>query len=271
MSLAGAPMQLSPGAVANSADLLVFLVVGLFAGAHCLGMCGPLVSIYAERVSEHTESRREDTLTLFAVRQHLLFNLGRTAGYAAMGALFGFLGGAVFTSIDAVAPVGDAVRGATGVLVGLFILAAGFSYMFRGTHASVPDRIAGFSRLFGWVSGHLTGRIDRLAGSPRIVGLGTVHAVLPCPIIYPAYLYAFAIGDPVRGGLSLGVLGLGTIPTLLAYGTVLGTVSPERRAALHRGLGATFLLLGYIPLSHGLMLLGFDVPHLDVPFYQPLA
>jgi len=82
---------------------------------------------------------------------------------------------------------------------------------------------------------------------------------------------AFAIGDPVRGGLSLGVLGLGTIPTLLAYGTVLGSVSPERRATLHRGLRATFLLLGYIPLSHGLLLLGFDVPTLEVPFYQPLV
>lgn len=271
MGPAGTPLQLSPDAVATSADLLVFLVVGLFAGAHCLGMCGPLVSIYAERVTDHADSRREDTLTLFVVRQHLLFNLGRAAGYAAVGALFGFLGGAVFTSVDALAQVGDAVRGATGILVGLFILAAGLSYILRGTHASIPGRISGGSGLFGWVSGHLTSRIDRLAGSPRIVGLGTVHAVLPCPIIYPAYLYAFAIGDPVRGGLSLGVLGLGTIPTLLAYGTILGTVSPDRRASLHRALGATFLLLGYIPLSHGLVLLGVDVPHLNLPFYQPLA
>lgn len=271
MGPAGTPVQLSPGAVASSVDLLVFLVVGLFAGAHCLGMCGPLVSIYADRVAEHSESRRDDTLTLFVVRQHLLFNIGRTAGYAAVGALFGFLGGAVFTSIDAVARVGDAVRGATGILVGLFILAVGVSYVSGGMHTPIPERISGVSGLFNWVNGHLTSRINRIAGSPRIVGLGSVHAVLPCPIIYPAYLYAFVIGSPVRGGLALGVLGLGTIPTLLAYGTMLGTVSTEHRATLHRGLGVVFLLLGYIPLSHGLMLLGFDVPHLNVPYYQPLA
>jgi sulfite exporter TauE/SafE len=264
-------VQLSTDAVAGSADLLVFLVVGLFAGAHCLGMCGPLVSIYADRVAEHSESRREDTLTLFAVRQHLLFNAGRAVGYAAIGALFGLLGGTLFTSIDAVSPVGDVVRGTTGIMVGLFILVAGISYLFRGVHAPLPEGVPGVSKLFNWVSGHLTSRVNRLAGSPRIVGLGTVHAVLPCPIIYPAYLYAFAIGDPVRGGMVLGVLGLGTMPTLLAYGTMIGTVSTKRRVSLHRGLGVAFLLLGYIPLSHGLMLLGFDVPHLNVPYYQPLV
>ncbi|WP_254532474.1 sulfite exporter TauE/SafE family protein [Natrinema gelatinilyticum] len=75
----------------------------------------------------------------------------------------------------------------------------------------------------------------------------------------------------MQGGLALGVLGLGTIPTLLAYGTVLGTVSAKRRASLHRGLGTTFLLLGHISVTHELILLGFDIPHFDVPFYQPLA
>ncbi len=271
MGVPAAALQLSPESVAGSADLLVFLVVGLFAGAHCLGMCGPLVSVYADRIADRSEARRSDTLTLFALRQHLLFNLGRTGAYAAMGALFGLLGGVVFTSVDRVAPVGDGVRGLTGVLVGLFILAAGVSYLLRGSEESMTERVPGANRVFGRVSGVLTERVDRLAGSPRIVGLGAVHSVLPCPIIYPAYLYAFAVGDPVRGGLALGVLGLGTIPALLAYGTMLGSLSASRRASLHHGLGAAFLLLGYIPLSHGLVLLGIDVPHVPLPYYQPLT
>ncbi|MHB9288054.1 sulfite exporter TauE/SafE family protein [Halobacteriales archaeon Cl-PHB] len=269
--LASAVVAVSAGTVTANADLLVFLVVGLLAGAHCLGMCGPLVSVYADRVAQQSDARRDDTLTLFEVRQHLLFNFGRTLGYAAVGALFGLLGGAVFTSVDGVAPLGDGVRGVTGVLVGLFILAAGVSYLFRGTHDSVPANLPGVSRLFGAVSQTLTRHVDRIAGSPRIVGLGTIHAVLPCPIIYPAYLYAFAIGDPLRGGLSLAVLGLGTIPTLLAYGTMIGTLSVRKRVTLHRGLGAAFLVLGYLPLSHGLMLLGIHLPHVPVPYYQPLA
>lgn len=225
MDAVGPPMQLSPDTLANSADLLVFLVVGLFASAHCLGMGDPLVSIYADRVVE----------------------------------------------LDAAVPVGDIVRGATGILIGLCILTGGVSYLFHGMQAPVPERVSGVSSLFNRVSGHLTSRIDRLTDPLGIVGPGTVHAVLPCPIIYPAHLYAFALGDTIRGGLALGVLGLGTMPTLLASETMLGTLFTKRRVSLHRGPGAAFPLLGYILQSNGLMLPGFDVPHLNVLYYQPLT
>jgi len=39
---------------------------------------------------------------------------------------------------------------------------------------------------------------------------------------------------------------------------------------LHRVLGVVFIALGYIPLQHALMLLGVDLPHPPIPFYQPL-
>ena len=263
-------LQLTPETVSANADLAVFFVVGVLAGAHCLGMCGPLVSVYADRVAD-ASSAKQGRLTPFAVRQHALFNLGRTVGYAAVGAVLGLLGALVVASVAEVSPLGNGVRGALGILVGLFILAAGIGYL-RGGTGGLPERTpATLSRVFARVSGALTDRVDRLAGGPGVVLLGTVHAALPCPIIYPGYLYAFAIGDPVRGGLSMAALGLGTMPTLFAYGTVLGSLSAGRRATLHRLLGAAFVVLAYIPLSHGLMLLGVSVPHLPLPFYQPLA
>ncbi|WP_265110056.1 sulfite exporter TauE/SafE family protein [Halosolutus halophilus] len=259
---------------AEHADLLVFLVVGLLAGAHCLGMCGPLVTTYADRMRKakadggRTGRTHEDTLTLFEVRQHGLFNLGRAASYGLLGGLFGLLGGLAFTSADTVAAVGDTVRGAMGILVGIAIIASGLYYL-RG-RAGVPHGLPVVGTVFGWLSGLLASRVDRLAGSPGIVGLGAVHGLLPCPIIYPAYLYAFALGDPLRGALSLAVLGIGTIPTLFLYGTILTSIGTANRVRLHRGLGAAFLLLGYLPLQHGLMLYGIHLPHPPVPFYQPL-
>jgi len=33
-------------------DVLLFLVIGLLGGAHCIGMCGPLVTVYAGRMRE---------------------------------------------------------------------------------------------------------------------------------------------------------------------------------------------------------------------------
>lgn len=259
----------SAGAIAaGNVDLLVFLVVGLLAGAHCLGMCGPLVTAYADRFNPQRGTKRGNALTLYEVRQHSLFNLGRAGSYALLGGLFGLLGGLAFASVDAVSAVGDGVRATVGILVGVAIIASG-AYYLRGRSGG-PHGLPVVGPAFAWVSGRLTGRIDRLANSPGIAGLGAIHGLLPCPIIYPAYLYAFALGDPVRGALSLGILGLGTIPTLFAYGTALGSLGTENRVRLHRVLGVAFIVLGYIPLQHGLMLYGVHLPHPPIPFYQPL-
>ena len=254
---------------AGNVDLLVFLLIGLLAGAHCLGMCGPLVTAYADRFGGSTEARRSDALTTYEVRQHTLFNLGRAASYALLGGLFAVVGAVAFASADQVVAAGDTVRGSVGILVGIAIIASGLYYL-RGS-AGIPHGVPVVGPAFGWVSGLLASRIDRLANSPGIVGLGAIHGLLPCPIIYPAYLYAFALGDPIRAALSLGVLGLGTIPALFIYGTMLGSLSATNRVRLHRALGVAFLVLGYVPLQHGLMVLGIvHLPHPPLPFYQPL-
>ncbi|MDZ7731049.1 MAG: sulfite exporter TauE/SafE family protein [Natrialbaceae archaeon] len=251
---------MAESAVTGSFDLLAFLLVGVLAGAHCLGMCGPLVSVYADRLSG------EEALTPFAVQQHALFNLGRTAGYATVGAVFGFLGGAIYLTFETVTATGTVVRAGSGVVVGLLVIVTGIGYIGRGARADPIEFIPILPRVFRWVSDRLTSHVDRLVHSPGIVGLGMVHAILPCPIIYPAYLVAFAMGDPLLGALSLGVLGLGTIPTLFAYGTLVGTLSARRRQILHRGLGVAFIVLGFVPLLHGLMLAGVPVPHVEIPY-----
>ncbi|AGB15242.1 hypothetical protein Halru_0615 [Halovivax ruber XH-70] len=255
--------------VGANVDLAVFLVVGVLAGAHCLGMCGPLVTTYGDRMSAGSSTRRDDDLSVFEVRQHLLFNLGRTASYALIGGLFGLLGALAFASLDATMAVGNGVRAATGVLVGIAIIASGLYYL-RG-RAGVPGHgLPVVGPLFATVSGALTSHVDRLANGPGIVLLGGLHGLLPCPIIYPAYLYAFAQGTPLRGALSLAVLGLGTIPTLFVYGTLVSAISPSTRVHLHRVLGVAFVALGYFPLKMGLMAFGVDLPGPSLPFYSGL-
>ncbi|MCU4800362.1 sulfite exporter TauE/SafE family protein [Halobacteria archaeon HArc-gm2] len=245
------------------ADLPVFLVVGVLAGAHCLGMCGPLVTLYGDHVDASRDRRRTGHLTLRAVRQHVLFNLGRASSYALVGAAAGLLGAVVFDSAAAVQGVGDGLRGAVGVLVGMLVVAVGVSYLLGG--AGALHRFVPGGGPFGRLVTVATNRVDRLAAGPGIAGLGALHGLFPCPIIYPAYLYAFAVGDPVRGGLSLLVLGLGTVPTLLLYGLFLDAVGVAHRRRLHRALGVAFVVLGYLLLAHGLMLFGVHVPHPTIP------
>ena len=271
---AGSGLGVVPAAIgvgdlsASGVEAGVFLAIGALGGAHCLGMCGPLVSVYADRLNA-TEPDTEG-LSRHQLRQHALFNLGRAAGYAAVGALLAAVGALTIGAADVTLALGNGLRGATGILIGGLIMAAGASYLGGGAGGVVrlPAVVAApFRRVSAW----LTTRVDAFVGDFRIVGLGLGHAFLPCPIIYPAYLYAFAIGDPLRAAFLLGVLGLGTFPTLFAYGTALGSLSAGRRRSMHRVLGAAFLLLGYLPLSHGLMLLGVHLPHPMVPIYQPLG
>ena len=250
--------------------LAVFLLIGLLGGAHCLGMCGPLVSTYADRMrgGDDGAGRRGGHLTVRQVRQHALFNLGRATSYAALGALFGLAGSVVFVTGRTVTTVAADVHALTGILVGGVIVAVGIRYALRLEMQSLP--VPGIDRASGLVTRRIVPRVDSWVGDWRIAGLGAAHGLLPCPLLYPAFLYAFVQGSALGGAVALGALGVGTVPALFLFGTVFQSVSVETRLRMHRVLGVAFVALGYIPLQHGLATLGVPLPHPPIPYYAPL-
>jgi sulfite exporter TauE/SafE len=258
---------------AGSVELTAFLLIGLLGGAHCLGMCGPLVTMYADRFGGRDDADRpgQSRVSFYEARQHMLFNVGRTVSYAAFGGLFGLAGALMYDAASVVLLVGDVVRATFGTAVGVVVVATGVRYVRGGyggigVAAGLPV-LGRFTGAFRWLQSRIDGWVD----GPGIVGLGVIHGLLPCPLIYPAYLYAFARGSPVAGVVTLAVLGLGTIPSLFVYGTVVGSVDPASRERIHRALGVAFVLLGLMPIAHGLSLFGVPVPHVDPPIYQPLT
>lgn len=244
-------------------DVALFLVIGLLAGAHCIGMCGPLVTVYASRMDGGSATGKRDAhLTTYEVRQHALFNLGRTASYTLLGAIFGALGGLLFVTAESLTPLVESIRGGVGLLVGGFVIATGVYYLLGRTTGGV--HLPGLERLTSWLMTH----VDRLANGPGIVGLGAVHGLLPCPVLYPAFLYAFATGSPTGGALALAALGIGTVPAVFVYGTVIDAVDVVHRRRVHRLLGVAFVVLGYVLFAHGLMSIGIHLPHPELPFYD---
>jgi sulfite exporter TauE/SafE len=254
-------------------DVALFLLIGVLGGAHCIGMCGPLVTMYSKQMRPQPDGgtpvasgrNRQGHLTTYEVRQHALFNVGRAATYSVVGAVFGGLGSLVFVTADQLTPVAGLLRGGLGVVVGGFIVVAGLRYAVGET--ATATRIPGVDRATSWIAT----RVHRHVNSPSVVGLGALHAFLPCPILYPAYLFALASGSPVTGGVALGALGVGTIPAVFLYGTVIQSVDVDHRRRLHRALGLVFVVLGYVLLAHGLMALGIHIPHPGLPHYQPLG
>jgi sulfite exporter TauE/SafE len=253
-------------------DVVLFFAIGLLAGAHCIGMCGPLVTVYANTMTAprtdggtQTVSRgRRSHLTLYEVRQHALFNVGRTASYALIGAVMGLLGNLVFVGMGELMRTANYIRGVVGLGVGTFVIVTGVYYLFG--RFSFGGHVPGTQR----ITHYLTQRIERLASGPSILALGALHGLLPCPVLYPAYLFAFTTGSAVTGGVALAALGLGTIPAVFAYGTLIDSVDVVHRRRLHRVLGLLFVILGYVLFAHGLMAVGIHVPHPMLPFWNPL-
>ncbi len=244
--------------------LPVLALVGLLGGAHCIGMCGPLVAMYADRMDD---SGRDDLLSFREIRQHLVFNLGRTVTYTLLGGLFGLAGQLAFVSVREVTLVATEVRAVTGIAVGLVVAVVGASYVAGTGARTVP--IPGIERVTTPVRNALLARVDEWVGDYRIAGLGAVHGFLPCPLLYPVYLYAFVQGSALGGAAALAALGAGTVPAVFVTGTVFDGLDVDGSQRLHRVLGVAFVVLGYIPLQHGLAALGVPLPAVPLPHFQP--
>ncbi|MDS0280898.1 sulfite exporter TauE/SafE family protein [Haloarcula onubensis] len=242
----------------ETTGLAAMVGLGLVGSVHCLGMCGPLVTTYADRLDDG------GPLSLAEIRQQTLFNVGRTGSYTLLGGLFGAAGALVY-DLAALARVGDVVRGGVGVAVGLCILAVGVGYLTRGRAVDLGRSLPLVGDLFARLSSAMVARLDRLVDGPGMVALGAMHGLLPCPLLYPAFLYAATTGSAVTGALSLAALGLGTVPLVFAAGTAFGSLSTRRRATLHRVMGAVFLLLALVPLANGLAAFGVALPKPPLP------
>jgi sulfite exporter TauE/SafE len=93
---------------------------------------------------------RAGHLTTYEVRQHFLFNVGRTMTYAVFGAVFGALGSVVFVTADQLMPIVDLLRDVVGLAAGGFILATGIRYVIGGSGGNI--RIPRAPRVTSWLA-----------------------------------------------------------------------------------------------------------------------
>lgn len=246
-------------------DLVLFFGIGVLGGVHCIGMCGPVVSMYDKA---RTRDGEQGAVSREAMYQHGLFNIGRTVSYAILGCLFGALGGALYLTMESLLAITNPFRGSVGVILGGLIILHGLSSAV-GHQSSILHRLPIPGITVGRLLDGAAGRLNRLADGPGIIGLGLLHGLVPCPMLYAAFVYVFAVGSPTVGGAALTAFGLGTVPAVFLYGTAIGSLDHFRSGRLHRVLGGLFVLLGYVLLAHGLMALGVHIPHPELPHYLP--
>lgn len=225
--------------------LVVMWVAGLLGSlGHCAGMCGPIVAAFG--LAQAREGGR-------AWPRHLLFQAGRVATYAGLGALIGLLGG--FARIQTVRdmheccrPEGQALLAAQAwpwqlwvkLGVGALMLLLGLA-MLAGRRA---DALMEF---------RLPAPLQRLLGRGLGLGavpfaLGMLWGLVPCGLVYMMLLKALDAGTWRMGAAGMAAFGLGNLPVLLGLGLVSTRLSQAWKSALLRlggllvaGMGAGIL------------------------------
>ncbi|MHB1652832.1 MAG: urease accessory protein UreH domain-containing protein [Desulfitobacteriaceae bacterium] len=207
----------------SGASYGLLFIIGLFTSVHCVGMCG---GITLSQVSGGQSFR----IRSFSLAQ---YHLGRILSYTLVGAVLGGIG--------AFASPSERLRGILTVIGGLgmtLFALAGIAPQWFGK-IRLPDFAAGRARAEG-LFGHSSW------------GIGFINGFVPCGPLQGMQLFALASGSAWRGGLSMLVFSLGTIPILLGFGTFVTLLSAKFRSRLVK-LGLLFvLLLGLMMVMRGM-------------------
>lgn len=201
------------------------LMTGLFGSAHCIGMCGGIVSALSLTVDGRTSG------PLF----QLLYNVGRTMTYGLIGLVVGWLGSALAMS--------GSYRQVT---LGLLIFSDILIILIGLGSAGLFTRINVMSLEFARPIQYLTRAVKRLRTLPPALSalpLGLLFGFLPCGLLYAMAITAAGSADPLRGAATMIAFGVGTFPSLFLVGSAAQWFSRKRNWML-KAAGLMVALMG---------------------------
>ncbi len=211
---------------------------GLLGGfGHCIGMCGPIVASYA--LSSRPGATAPERVH---IASHILYNSGRIITYSALGALMG-LAGSFVNIAGRIAGIQNIVAVLTGML--MMIMGMNISGMFGSS---------------AWIERHnapvlnMARHILSLPSWLRFMLLGLVLGLLPCGLSYTIFMAAAGTGSPLQGMILAALFGLGTLPALVLFGTIVSSLSARLRGRIYRAGGFLVILMGFYFLVRGIRL-----------------
>ena len=182
----------------SSTLLATALLMGLAGGPHCVAMCGAACTALG--------SAKPGQVT--GTSAMWLFQLGRLAGYSALGALAAAsMQGLGWLSVQSAAlrPVWSLLHVAAAML-GMMLLVQGRQPLWLEL---------GARRVWTRLRVYLTDT-GRVAGLAAPLALGTVWALLPCGLLYSALLVAALSADAAQGAGVMALFALGSGLSLMA-------------------------------------------------------
>lgn len=213
------------------AVLLSALLLGLMGSFHCLGMCGPIVLA----LPLHGNNVRQK------IWGGLLYNIGRTVTYGAMGAVFGLLGqGLQLIGFQQVVSV---------IMGAVMIISVMFPALFKNQYDLQKSSFRLTARLKKSIA-----QLFSVRSFQSLFFIGLLNGLLPCGLVYIAIAGSIATGSVVAGIWYMVLFGLGTIPMLLALGVAGNLVGTRVRQRINRLIPILVVLVGIFFILRGLNL-----------------
>ncbi|MFN8010709.1 MAG: sulfite exporter TauE/SafE family protein [Holophagaceae bacterium] len=230
----------------------VMWVAGLLGSVgHCAGMCGPLVTAFGM-----AQARRDGRPWV----RHLLFQMGRVATYALLGAAIGWAGG--FARLQTVAdmeaccrPEGQALLASQAWPWQVWVkLGLGALMLLLGLLLVLGRRA---DALMEWSLPKplqtLLGRGLKSGGGPVLLGL--LWGLVPCGLVYMMLVKSLDAGSWRMGAAGMAAFGLGNLPVLLGLGLASTRLGQAWRHRLLRLGGLLVAGMGVYSLVQAVHLL----------------
>jgi sulfite exporter TauE/SafE len=206
--------------------------MGLLGGAHCIAMCGGVVSVFCSAAPTCRGGTR-----LTAAPTWLAYHAGRLASYSILGLAF-----ASFSALTTNPDVLDAVRFGLRGLAAVAMLAVGLHLL------GLPSMLAGAERLGASLWRRVAPLSRRLVPVVRLrqaFVLGALWGLMPCGLLYGALALAASAETTTEGGLVMAAFGLGTLPALLTMSALAQAVARIAASRAPRRIaGAVVLAFG---------------------------
>lgn len=213
-------------------------LLGFLGSLHCAGMCGPLV--LALPIGTGGWGR--------TITGRVLQNTGRVVTYTIMGAIAGAVGRTVALS---------GLQQYVSIGAGLLMIVA---YALPSMAAPVLRRLSFLEAAGGFVQRRFATLLQHRTFS-TMFGLGLVHGLLPCGLVYAALAGSVVSGSPVAGAIFAAVFGLGTFPMMLVMSLIGRSIPSALRQRLVRLVPVAMIVLGGLFILRGL--------NLGIPMISP--
>lgn len=218
-------------------SIWALFVTGLLTSVHCIAMCGG-INMTQSVISSESKER--------LLRSNALYQAGRILSYTFIGGIVGGIGQALSISSR---------------IKGIIMIAAGCAIIIMGLNMS------GIFKLFRRFSFHLSGKLysglnaRRRTNSSFVIGL--MNGLMPCGPLQSMQIYALSSGSALRGALSMMSFGLGTVPLMLGFGLISGSLNRKYKKVMLTISALVIFFMGLNMLQNGMSLFGISAAAIE--------